>query len=299
MSIIVLASSVSIAGNLSPADVNPIENLLPASGFSEGWIIDGKINRYTVENLYVYINGEAELYMPYGFEILGSAFYIRGRDTRSGVVADVYRMGSLLDAFGIYSHYRDTGAESVKIGAEGFIGESQLMFFKDRYFVRLSISGTVSEERVLLMRCAEVIAGKIPGDSSKPEALGILSIPGVTPDTIMYLARSVLGYVFFQKGLTAETVVEGEPAKIFVILCGSPEASSHVLESYIKYLKESGVHEERSDNGTEVTIIAQDPLYKGTVVRRSGKYLFGVTKLKDPLKAMPVISRIQSRINRP
>jgi hypothetical protein len=77
-------------------------------------VLDGKVKQYTAEDLYVYINGEAELYMPYGFEILGSAFYGKGGDTRSGIVADVYRMGSLLDAFGIYSNYRDTGAEPVK-----------------------------------------------------------------------------------------------------------------------------------------------------------------------------------------
>jgi len=272
-----------------------IANLLPAPGFSREWMLDGKVKQYTAEDLYVYINGEAELYMPYGFEVLGSAFYVEGGDARSGIVADVYRMGSLIDAFGIYSNYRDAGAESVKTGAEGFISDSQMMFFKDRYFVRLSVSGTVPDERALLIRCAEAIAGKIPGSTSRPEVLGMLNIPGVAPDTIRYLAQSVLGYVFFQRGLTAETVVEGEPAKIFIILCESPEASLRALEDYIKYLRESGAHAERSGKENRMTVVAQDPLYKGTVVRRSGRYLFGVTKLKDPLKAMPVVGRIQSR----
>ncbi|OPY79903.1 MAG: hypothetical protein A4E64_00261 [Syntrophorhabdus sp. PtaU1.Bin058] len=274
-------------------------DLLPRSGFSEGWVLDGTIRHYTAENLYVYINGEAELYLPYGFEVLGSAFYSRGENAGSGIVADVYRMRSLLDAFGIYSNYRDAGAEHVKIGAEGFIGESQLMFFKDRYFVRLSVSGTVTDERVLLMRCAEAIAGKIPGSPSQPEVLGILDIPGVAPDTVRYIAQSVLGYVFFRRGLTAETVVEGEPARIFVILCGSPEGSSRTLGDYINYLKESGVVADRRGSGKEMTLIAGDPLYKGTVIRTSGGYLFGVTKLKDPSKAIPVLGLIESRINRP
>jgi len=299
LSIIILTLLISIVNGLALADINPIESLLPVPGFADGWVIDGKINRYTAENLYVYINGEAELYLPYGFEILGSAFYSRGDNARSGIVADVYRMGSPIDAFGIYSNYRDTGAELVRIGAEGFISESQLMFFKDRYFVRLSVSGTVTDERSLLIQCAENIAGKIPGSTSQPEVLGILGITGIVPDTIKYFAQSVLGYAFFKRGLTAEIVVEGEPARIFVILCGSPEASSRMLDNYINYLKESGANAERTGNESEMTVVTQDPLYKGTVIRRSGGYLFGVTKLKDPLKAIPVVSRMQSRINKP
>ncbi len=301
ISIIALAASISISVANDPAqsDASPIENLLPAPGFSEGWLIDGKIDRYTAENLYVYINGEAELYIPYGFEVLGSAFYGKGGDAGSGVVVDVYRMRSLLDAFGIYSNYRDAGAELIKIGAEGFISESQLMFFKDRYFVRLSISGTVPDERALLMRCAEAVAGKIPGGPSKPDVLGMLTIPDIEPDTVRYLAKSVLGYAFFQSGLIAEAVIEGEPAKIFVVLCGSPEASSRTLEHYINYLRESGAHAERPHKENEMTVVAQDPLYKGTVIRESGEYLIGVTKLKDPLKAIQIVSRIQSRIKKP
>ena len=53
----------------------PIESLLPGPGFADGWAIDGKAKQYTEENLYVYINGEAELYLPYGFQVLASALY--------------------------------------------------------------------------------------------------------------------------------------------------------------------------------------------------------------------------------
>jgi hypothetical protein len=296
---------ISAMLSLSPIDCrgqagsDRIADLLPAPGFSKGWVLDGKVKQYTAEDLYVYINGEAELYMPYGFEVLGSAFYSKGRETGSGIVADVYRMGSLLDAFGIYSNYRDAGAELVKTGAEGFVSESQLMFYKDRYFVRLSVSGTVADERSLLMQCAKQIAAKIPGSTSQPEVLGMLNIPGVVPDTIRYLAQSVLGYVFFKRGLTADIDVGGEPAKAFVVLCGSPEGSLRALENYINYLRESGVNAGRSGKGNEMTVVTLDPLYKGTVIRRSGSYLFGVTKTKDPLKAMQVVDLIRSRISNP
>ncbi len=277
----------------------PVEGFLPAPGFSEGWVIEGKVNRYSAEDLYVYINGEAELYMPYGFDALASAFYGRGNDPGSGIVADIYRMRSLIDAFGIYSNYRDTGVESVKIGAGGFVDESQLMFYKDRYFVRLSVSGTVTGGRNILMRCAQAIAAGLPGGPSRPGELNMLDIPGVDPDTVRYIARGVLGYVFFQKGLTADIMIDGEPAKAFIIIGQSPQASSAAFEQYIAYLQGSGAPVEPLGGESGTTLTAQDPLYKWTVIRRSGAYIFGVTKLKDPQKAASVIGRMQSLISKP
>ena len=57
-------------GLLFAAD-KAVESYLPAT-CGEGWVMDGAIARYTPENLYKYINGEAELYLPYGFEVLAS-----------------------------------------------------------------------------------------------------------------------------------------------------------------------------------------------------------------------------------
>jgi hypothetical protein len=278
------------------ADNGPVEGFLPTPGFSEGWVMSGKVNRYNPENLYVYIDGEAELFMPYGFEELVSAFYTKGNDGSSGIVADIYRMRSLIDAFGIYSNYRDAGAEAVNVGAGGFIDDTQLMFHKDRYFVRLSVSGTVPKGRVMLERCALAIDGHLPGGSSRPGELDMLDVPGVVPGTVRYVARSVLGYVFFEKGLTADITVNGETAKAFIIIGRSPEVSSAAFGKYIDYLKGSGVPVQPVTGEKGTTLTVQDPLYRGTIVRRSGAYIYGVTRLKDPLKGEAVIDRMQSRV---
>lgn len=282
-----------------PAASSPIDNMIPLPCCAEGWTLDGKIGQYTAGNLYEHINGEAELYLPYGFEALGTAFYSRGRNPGAGIAADIYRMGSALDAFGIYSNYRDGGVELVKIGAEGFINESQLMFFKDRYFVRLSISGTVEGGRSLLLQCAKSIAVKIPGADVRPEDLRMLDVQGVVPDTIRYVAQSVLGYRFFTRGLTADALVEGEQAKIFIVICESPEASSQALEDYIDYLRGSGLNPGRSGSMSEESFATEDPLYKRTVIRRYGKYLFGVAKMRDPSKATEMLNQVRSYIINP
>jgi len=276
-----------------------IETLLPSPGFSEGWIMEGKVNSYTKDTLYEYINGESELYFPYGFEIVGSALYLKAGDQNTALIADVYKMGSLLDAFGIYSNYRMPYTEEVKVGSEGFMTGSQLMFYQDRYFVRLASSGTLTLEHAVFVACAEAIAKNLPGKSSRPEELEILKIPDVTQKTEKYIAQSVLGYAFFKKGLTTDATLDGDPIRVFVILDESQNASVRTFDQYINYLKESDIQPQTNKDASGITLIAHDPLYKGVMVRQSDRYLLGIINLKDPLKAASLIDRLQSRIKEP
>ena len=46
----------------------------PASGLSPGWALEGPIKKYTGEDLFEYINGEAELYLQLGLKSLPPAF---------------------------------------------------------------------------------------------------------------------------------------------------------------------------------------------------------------------------------
>lgn len=261
--------------------------------------MEGKVNGNTKDTLYEYINGESELYFPYGFEIVGSALYMKVSNPNIALVADVFKMGSLLDAFGIYSNYRMPYAEKVKIGSEGFVTQSQLMFYKDRYFVRLAASGTLTLERAVFIACAEAIAKNLPGGSSRPKKLELLKIPDVIPQTEKYIAQSVLGYAFFRKGLIADATLDGEPLRVFVILDESVKASGHTFDQYTRYLKESGVQPQISKDTRGITLIAQDPLYKGVIMRQTGSYLLGAINLKDPVKAASLIDRLQSGIKEP
>ena len=292
---LLLALSVPCSGWSQAAE--PVDNFLPESGFSEKLALSGKIGHYNPENLYTYINGEAELFMPYGFATLSSAFYARGNDPASGIVADIYTMGSPIDAFGIYSNYRDPDAEKIKFGAEGFVDDSQLMLYRDRYFVRLSVSGNLDGGRENLIALAREIHRRLPGKPSSPREISLISIPGVNPGTIRYIAHGVLGYRFFEKGLTADAQIDGETAKVFVIMNGSADKANAALQAYMESLEKAGVAVDRATIAGGAALMVNDPLYKGTCVRRSGAYVFGATKLKDPSKALPVVDRMASRID--
>jgi hypothetical protein len=148
-----------------------MKNILPTPGFTPDWVMKERVTLYNSDTLFDHINGEAELYFPYGFDMLATATYLNKKNPDVWVVVDVYRMGSLLDAFGIYSNYRKADAAGAVIGAEGFVSSSQLMFYQDRYFVRIQVTGTTSLEQELLLACGRTVSRNLPPNTGRPESL--------------------------------------------------------------------------------------------------------------------------------
>lgn len=295
---IFLLSIFAVNTYAAPTDT-PVEKVIPAPGFSKGWTLEGKIKTFNPDTLYKHINGEAELYLPYGFEALGAALYISKDNPDKALAVDIYKMGSPLDAFGIYSRYRNPDSPEAKIGSGSFVNDSQLMFYQDGYFVQLSASGSVNPEPGAFIDCARAIAKNIPGGSSRPAELEFLNIPDITPRTETYISQSVLGYAFFKKGLTARATLDGESVRVFVVFSESVNASDDTLSRYVNYLKEAGVQPQLTKNPGGATLIALDPLYKGLMLRQSGRYLIGVSNIHDPSKATLLIDRIKARISAP
>jgi hypothetical protein len=270
-------------------------NILPLPECGKGWMLDGKVTTYGPDDLYNYIDGEAELFIPYGFSVLATAAYQKGGGEGTAIVADVYKMGSLLEAFGMYAYYRNPDAEQTRTGAEGFVEESQLMFYQDRYFVRLNASGNGNPEKSAFLSCASAVIQKLPGPGKAPEELDILKTAPIVPRSERYIAKSVLGYGFFLRGLTADTTVGAADAKVFVVFLDTPKAAGEALEAYIRSLKQAGRDPKVTGTGTQVTLETQDPLYKGVTVRQAGRYLVGVARCDDRAAALTIIQKIQSK----
>ncbi len=171
------------------------------------------------------------------------------------------------------------------------------MFYKDRFFVRLNASGAGNPDPKAFVACAGEIAKLIPGAAAAPKELALLKVTGVVEGSERYIAASVLGYGLFKKGLTADAQVGGVTARVFVVLDESPAAAAQTLSAYIRYLKDAGNEPEQKRSPKGVTISGRDPMYKGILLRQSGRFLMGVTKITDPAAALPLIESLQSAVD--
>ncbi len=289
--VVLLLIAVSCAFGAEKA----VEGMLPGS-CPAPWRIEGKPSVYTRENLYKYIDGEAELYMPYGFKKAATAMYAKPGSRDAGIVVNIFEMASLLDAFGIYGNYRSPSADQVKAGTEGFGDESQVMFYQDRYFVQIQASGSIGNAPMLFLDCASAVGKNLPADRRKPAELGLLQVPGLVPRSEKYYPEGLLGYGFFGRGLTAEVEYKGQRVKAVVALAGSEQAAKKIMADYANHLKQAKVTPEVSSTAQGMSLRAVDPLYKASAFQQSGRYVVGVTGLKDTSAGGPVVTELVKRL---
>jgi hypothetical protein len=275
-----------------------LEKVLPATACAPGWVLDGKIALYDKETLFERVNGEAELYFPYGFELLASARYASTQDPKIALDADVYKMGSLLDAFGMFGNYRRKDDTVITIGGEGTISSSQLFFYQDQYLVRLQVTGASSISQDVLLACGQAVSQNLPANSNQPNELQFLNIPGVVKKSERYLAQSVLGYDFFQRGLVADALMQGEKMQVFLIIEETPDAAKRVLDKYSAYLKPSSNKMQVAGSKGSWSLHVQDPLYGSVLVQQQGRFLVGVIKFKKIALAKELMEQVRQRVGK-
>ncbi len=273
-----------------------IEKLLPPQACAEGWVIEEQPVVYTKENLFDYINGEAEIYFPYGFEVLATARYVNAKNPSVSLVMDVYKMGSLTEAFGIYASYRRSDDASVKAGADAVLSTSQMLMYQDRYYARLQASGAPEIEQDVFLACGHSLSKNLPQNMEQPKELDVFKIAAVTPKSERYIAQSVLGYAFLPRGFMADATVNGEQVRIFMLTDDTQAAARKAFDQYRDYLKESGKEVLVLELSGGALLTATDPLYSGVAVQQAGRYIIGAVRLKNPPDEKPLLDELISRL---
>ena len=105
--------------------------LIPAAGEVPGWTPRGEAQRFDGEDLYVYIDGGAEIFNEYGFRrVIAQDFENPGG---AGIALEIYEMTDPAAAFGIYSFQRSGQGQAAGLGTEGEIEDYYLRFWKGPY----------------------------------------------------------------------------------------------------------------------------------------------------------------------
>jgi hypothetical protein len=291
--VFVLLSSLT-----APAADQDMIKRMPAPACADGWVMDGKVVLFDKDTLFDRINGESELFFPYGFEALAYARYESRQDPKIALDMDVYKAGSLLDAFGLFSIFRRKDDAEVSVGTNGTISSSQLFFYQDRYFVRLQVTGATSVDQETLRACASALSRNLPAAAAKPRELDALAVPGVVAKSERYMAQSLLGYEFFKKGLVAEALLKREAVQIFLVTEESAEAAVRTMAAYGAYLKTSGTEPRMTGDKEQSSLEGVDPLYGKVVAERFGPSIVGAVRVKDAPAARELVGEILRRTNR-
>ncbi len=200
-----------------------------------GWRLAEPPETYTPDNLFDYIDGNAELYLSYGFRRLVSAMYVPEQGSEDeAIVVDVYDQGTPLGAFGLYSSMCRPGLTYGEVGCEAIVSPLQVRFWQDRYEVE--INGADESQAELLEKFARSVSAKLPRCGEIPE-LKWLPEDGQVPHTLKYVADGFLGQDFLPGGFEAKYRVHGTVVTAFVTQCSTEDSARSCLHRYVGALE--------------------------------------------------------------
>jgi hypothetical protein len=167
------------------SDADPRE-WFPEAGEVPGWSPADDPAAYSGEDLFVYIDGGADLFLEYGFERALVREYASDDGARIGI--EIYEMSDPEAVCGIFSMRRSPEGETLAIGDEASVEEYYLNFRKGRCLVTLTALDGDGDEREALVALARDVAGRIPGSVERPALLERIEIEGRKPGSARYLA---------------------------------------------------------------------------------------------------------------
>lgn len=252
---------------------NLLENYLPRV---KGWEIKGEILKFSPENLFEYINGAAEAYLSYNFQALVAAEYQKSGGQQT-VSVEIYDMGTIKNAFGIYSAERYPESNFVPIGLQGYEEEGVLNFLASHFYVKLlSFENDGSGENILRAMAHDIIQ-RIGDRGDWPFPLKIFPEQGKIPNSEKFILKNFLGYDFLHDGYLAQYRQDSVEFDCFVIEADDNSEAKRMLDHYLQLKKDFNPRMVIENKAFQL----KDRYYQNVFVGQEGKFVVGVIKIPD------------------
>jgi hypothetical protein len=140
---------------------------LPGAGAVPGWGPDGGIQQYRGDDLFIYIDGGAEIYNEYGFRAVAALDYRDAAGKR--VTLEVFEMIDAPAAFGAFTFKASGRGRAVPVGQGADLEDYYLNFWKGRYQVTVTGSDESPESLAGVLAIGRAAADLIPGGGATPD----------------------------------------------------------------------------------------------------------------------------------
>jgi len=163
---------------------NDIYKYLPREDELPGWKKDGSHLVYSGEDLFLYINGGAEIYHEYGFRHVIVQDYIT--DNSKSISLEIFEMTSSNNAYGMYTFKTGRGRNVFALGDGAQLADYYLNFWKGNFLV--TITGFDEDEETIdgLLMIAHIVDTKFDTKGKIPPIVSLLPKEGLEKLGIKY-----------------------------------------------------------------------------------------------------------------
>ena len=274
-------------------EAEPMVAALPGTAELGDWEMASVPETFGPENLWDYINGQAESYLGYGFVRVDTAEYRRSSEPPS-VVVEIYRMASPENAFGIFAAERNSEDRAIEIGSGAYIGPNVLNFWQGENYIKLTSFEEGAGIEEALSSLAQEISAWGPEGSGELEAFSFFPDEGRIEASERYISQSFLGQKYIDGAYRVDYAGGGgDGFQLFLVPFNSNDEARSALARYADFLTAQGRAVERSE-GEAPALLAEAG---GTqVVFVQDEYLAGVLDAASPEDARRLAADFTQRI---
>jgi hypothetical protein len=248
-----------------------------------GWQQQGPARAYEPDNLFDYMNGNAEGYLIYRFVGMKGITCKSGENT---IVIDISEMTDAEYAYGMFTSTRDPRLSVEKIGMAGQVTQRRAIFAKDKYYVELAANPD-KDHTAALRAFVAVLEKNITGRTALPEAIAWFPAENLVPNSIRLVPESVLGLRMLKSGYIGQY----DFGKAFLVQESSADAAAGIMTKL----------KERIGQITPVKIAdeaftAVDKYLNGMCVFRKGRFLAGFANLQPGRDVTPEATKLAQGI---
>jgi hypothetical protein len=241
---------------------------MPTCTAVPGWSQQGEARSFGPDNLFDYMNGNAEGYLLYRFAQMKGITCAAG-DTTLNI--DISEFEDPEFAYGMFTSTRDPRLPTDKIGVNGQVTPRKGFFAKDKYYVEIA-ANPEKDHSATLRAFLSVIEQGIQGRTTLPDAFGWFPAENLVPDSIRLVPESVLGLRLLKSGYVAQY----QAGKGFLVRESSPDAAAQVFAK----LKARFSQASPASIGDEA-FTATDKYLNGVCVFRKGVFIGGFANLPE------------------
>ncbi len=194
----------------------------PSCKLVPGWAQQGEARTFESENLFEYMDGNAEGYLIYSFVKMNGVTCQANGVT---LVFDVSEMADPESAYGIFVSNRDPRLPVEKLGLAGQIQPRRGVFVKGKYYVEIA-ANPEGDHTGPLRAFLTAMEKLIPGEAVLPPLLTWFPREKMDETTLRLVPQSVLGIGILRRGYVAQY----DYGKAFIVTEATPEAAAAVMQ---------------------------------------------------------------------
>ncbi len=246
------------------------------------------------------INGKAELYLPAGFQTLRTQRLKNEGDADIWYEFFAYDMGSVLNAFSVYSAQRRDDAQAESFARFAYGSENALFWVHGPFYAEIVASDTTSDTRTHLLALAKAFNEQHPVSEQSIDETDLFPQPGLVPESIAYIPANAFGFEGLDRIFTARYRLsdDGDEIVAFLSRRESADDARAKADAYVEFMTTFGGEDVSGKLATPGAKMV-DFLDAFDAVATEGPFLAGVHEAPDAESASNLLKTLTDGLRLP